>query len=194
MSARRKASPVGMMSSTASLRTALGMVERQAVGARARRGRGRRRRTARSRAAASPPPGRAPWRAWSRARGRAWSAACSCRRSRAGRRTTTVKSRARRGATMCHITCVCGWPCSSSSGGPLPPWRTRMVASPVSIIALVKPSNIPGARTHLRVLLPPVRRWEWRPSGSGAGSAPAGCFMPYGSDVLARPPGSAVCA
>ena len=27
---------------------------------------------------------------------------------------TTVKSCARAGATRCHMTCVCGWPCSSS--------------------------------------------------------------------------------
>ncbi len=28
------------------------------------------------------------------------------------------------GAIRCHIACVCGKPCNSSSGGPRPPWRT----------------------------------------------------------------------
>jgi hypothetical protein len=34
---------------------------------------------------------------------------------------TTVNRPASRGATRCHIACVCGYPCSSSSGGPSPP-------------------------------------------------------------------------
>src|SRR5215510_5507417 len=40
------------------------------------------------------------------------------------------------------MTWVWGLPCSRSSGGPLPPWRRRMVASPVSIVVRRKPSNI----------------------------------------------------
>ena len=42
----------------------------------------------------------------------------------------------------CHITCVCGWPCRSSSGGPLPPWRTRIVASGVGMRVRVKEGNM----------------------------------------------------
>ncbi len=30
------------------------------------------------------------------------------------------------GATRCHITCVSENPCSSNSGGPLPPTRAKM--------------------------------------------------------------------
>lgn len=30
------------------------------------------------------------------------------------------------GATVCHITCVDENPCSSNSGGPLPPTRAKM--------------------------------------------------------------------
>jgi hypothetical protein len=31
------------------------------------------------------------------------------------------------GRTRCHITCVCGYPCSSSTGGPEPPWTALIV-------------------------------------------------------------------
>src|SRR5579864_1124732 len=55
---------------------------------------------------------------------------------------TTVKRVASAGATRCHITCVCGCPCSSNNGGPLPPCRTRSVTSPMSMLSRVKPSNI----------------------------------------------------
>ena len=46
------------------------------------------------------------------------------------------------GDTRCHVVCVRGCPCSSSTGGPDPPWRTRKTASPTSISSRAKPSNI----------------------------------------------------
>src|SRR6185437_6765566 len=55
---------------------------------------------------------------------------------------TTVKRSASRGATLCHIAWVWGLPCRRSSGGPLPPWRTAIVASPVSMVERRKPSNM----------------------------------------------------
>ena len=78
---------------------------------------------------------------WSRAIARfeygAWSSVCGGfelspypRMSAA----TTVNSSASRGAILCHMTWVCGLPCSSSSGGPLPPCRSRICASPVSMV------------------------------------------------------------
>ena len=48
-----------------------------------------------------------------------------------------MKRSASAGATLCHIAWVCGLPCSSSSGGPEPPWRSRMPP--------------PGTRTSIRV-------------------------------------------
>ena len=38
--------------------------------------------------------------------------------------------RASAGATLCHITCVCGLRCSSNNGGPEPPWQKTMRAPP----------------------------------------------------------------
>ena len=96
----------------------------------ARPGRARRPRTARARARASAPRSRAPSRAWSTARGRRSWAAWTTRRSRAGRGRRRCARRASSGATRCHVTCVRGCPCSSRSGGPSPPWRTRSTASP----------------------------------------------------------------
>ena len=37
--------------------------------------------------------------------------------------------------------CVRGWPCSSTTGGPWPPCRTRSVTSPTSTYSSLKPSN-----------------------------------------------------
>ena len=46
------------------------------------------------------------------------------------------------GATSCQMVWVWGLPWRSKSGGPLPPWRTWISASPVSIIDDSNPSNI----------------------------------------------------
>ena len=40
-----------------------------------------------------------------------------------------MKRSASAGATACHMACVCGLPCSSSSGGPEPPRRSRIAAA-----------------------------------------------------------------
>src|SRR5919204_1909119 len=53
----------------------------------------------------------------------------------------TVKSSASAGATRCHITCVCGKPCSSRSGAPLPLRRMKIAASPTSTSDDSKPAN-----------------------------------------------------
>src|SRR5512140_266729 len=55
---------------------------------------------------------------------------------------TTVNSSAKRGAILCHITCVSGLPCSSSNGGPLPPWRRWIVAPSTGMSVVVKFSNM----------------------------------------------------
>src|SRR5690348_13629048 len=54
----------------------------------------------------------------------------------------SVYCRARSGATRCHAICVCGNPCNSRSGGPLPPMRRKTSASPVETRLSEKPSNI----------------------------------------------------
>jgi hypothetical protein len=36
---------------------------------------------------------------------------------------TTVWRSASSAATRCQVACVRGWPCSSTTGGPLPPWQ-----------------------------------------------------------------------
>jgi hypothetical protein len=40
-----------------------------------------------------------------------------------------------------HVVWVRGWPCSSKTGLPLPPWRTRNLTSPTSTVSSVKSSN-----------------------------------------------------
>src|SRR5919205_3639894 len=65
-----------------------------------------------------------------------------------------VCSAASRGATAVHIACVWGCPWSRRSGGPSPPRRRRIVASPVSIVVSSKPSNTGGERA---ANLEPVR-------------------------------------
>src|SRR5690348_1378861 len=45
------------------------------------------------------------------------------------------------GATGCHITCVDENPCSSSSGGPLPPVRAKMRPDDVLIHSEPKPGK-----------------------------------------------------
>src|SRR5438093_12664217 len=54
----------------------------------------------------------------------------------------TVKLRARSGATLRHIKCVCGKPCNKRIGGPDPYERTKMMVSPVWISAAAKSSII----------------------------------------------------
>jgi len=46
------------------------------------------------------------------------------------------------GATSRHIKCVCGKPCSRSSGEPDPERRTKILVSPVSTSAMSKSSII----------------------------------------------------
>src|SRR3954453_8459737 len=53
----------------------------------------------------------------------------------------TVNRFASSGATRCHIACVCGLPCSISSGGPEPPWRRRIVPPGTFTCSRVKPSK-----------------------------------------------------
>jgi hypothetical protein len=45
------------------------------------------------------------------------------------------------GATGCHITCVDENPCSSNSGGPLPPTRAKMRPDEVLIHSEAYPGN-----------------------------------------------------
>src|ERR1700679_4189411 len=52
-----------------------------------------------------------------------------------------VKRSASCGATRCHITCVSEKPCSSNSGGPLPPTRAKMRPDFVLIHSEAKPGN-----------------------------------------------------
>src|SRR5207247_9076205 len=54
----------------------------------------------------------------------------------------TVKLRARSGAKLRHIKCVCGKPCNKRIGGPDPYERTKMMVSPVWISAAAKSSII----------------------------------------------------
>ena len=58
--------------------------------------------------------------------------AWTTRRSPAGRGRPPCGDRASSGATRCQVAWVRGCPCSSSTGGPDPPWRTRSSASPTS--------------------------------------------------------------
>ena len=96
----------------------------------------------RIRAAPSPRPGRAPS---ARLAYGAWSAAEGGQQLRPypGRSgQTTVKSRASRGATVRHIRCVSGKPCSSISGGPEPPQRAKMLVRLVWIVTVLKASKV----------------------------------------------------
>jgi hypothetical protein len=54
----------------------------------------------------------------------------------------TVKRRAKSGATLRHIRCVCGKPCSNKIAGPEPDRRTKMLVSPVCTSTASKLSNI----------------------------------------------------
>jgi hypothetical protein len=55
----------------------------------------------------------------------------------------TVKPRwTSRGATRCHVAEVRGCPWSRTTGGPSPPWRTKIDASPPSTWSVLKPSNM----------------------------------------------------
>ena len=56
-------------------------------------------------------------------------------------KTLEEKRAAKRVATACHMTWVCGKPCSSSSGGPDPPCLRRMETSPASSVSSLNPSN-----------------------------------------------------
>jgi hypothetical protein len=58
---------------------------------------------------------------------------------------TTVKSRASRGATVRHIRCVSGNPCSSSTGGPEPPHRAKTLVRLVWIVTVSKASKVIAA-------------------------------------------------
>src|SRR3954471_15796649 len=53
----------------------------------------------------------------------------------------SVKLSASCGATGCHITCVDEKPCSSNSGGPLPPTRAKMRPDEVLIHSEAYPGN-----------------------------------------------------
>src|SRR5215211_6513398 len=46
------------------------------------------------------------------------------------------------------MTCVCGCPCRRRSGGPLPPWRTQIVASGVAMRVRVKVGNMAVASSR----------------------------------------------
>src|SRR3954447_8272747 len=88
----------------------------------------------------------------------------------------TEKESASRGAILCHIRCVCGWPCKSRSGGPLPAWRTLSVASPTSTCSSVKPSNSGTQASEGQVfevgrlvLALRARLWLGGPSGGRGG-------------------------
>jgi len=64
---------------------------------------------------------------------------------------TTKKCSARIGATRDQVACVRGCPCNSSTGGPLPPVRTRRHAPLTVTNCSRKPANI----HDLRVDVPP---------------------------------------
>ena len=72
---------------------------------------------------------------------------------------TTVKRSASAGATLCQVRWFCGWPCSRSSGGPLPPTAVRMRTSPVSMScsreareqALARPRSMTAAAIALPI-------------------------------------------
>src|SRR3954467_4361662 len=53
----------------------------------------------------------------------------------------SVKESASCGATRCHITWVSEKPCSSSSGGPLPPTRAKIRPDAVLIHSEAKPGK-----------------------------------------------------
>src|SRR5882724_3924171 len=55
---------------------------------------------------------------------------------------TTVNSRASNGATVRHIRCVSGNPCSSSTGGPEPPQRAKTLVRLVWIVTVSNASNV----------------------------------------------------
>src|SRR3989442_9051745 len=61
------------------------------------------------------------------------------------------------GATWCHITCVDENPCSSNSGGPLPPTRAKMGPDEVLIHSDPHPGNR-SARSGMGALPPGLRR------------------------------------
>jgi hypothetical protein len=52
-----------------------------------------------------------------------------------------------------HIRCVCGKPCSKSTGGPDPARRTRILVSPVSMMAVSKSANLMSIDTPFTPLL-----------------------------------------
>ena len=59
--------------------------------------------------------------------------------------TTTVRDSASAGATSCHITWVCGYPCNSRTDGPSPPARAWMRMPSTSTSTVSKPSNMAPA-------------------------------------------------
>src|SRR5581483_250560 len=63
---------------------------------------------------------------------------------------TTNNESASRDATRCHVVCVRGWPCKSTTGCPWPPQRTRSVTSPTSTYSSAKPSNTRSPYPHER--------------------------------------------
>src|SRR5919106_4978008 len=64
----------------------------------------------------------------------------------------SVKLSASRGATRCHITCVSENPCSSNSGGPLPPTRAKIPPELVLIHSEENPGN-KSARSGIECVL-----------------------------------------
>src|SRR5688500_16663160 len=67
-----------------------------------------------------------------------WSAAVGgfddCPYPRRSGQTTVCPAATSSGATRCQVVWVRGWPCSSTTGGPLPPERTRRTTSPPTSI------------------------------------------------------------
>src|SRR3954447_4841273 len=59
------------------------------------------------------------------------------------------------GATGCHITCVDENPCSSNSGGPLPPTRAKMRPD----LVLIHSAEYPGNRSASSGMSGVLRSW-----------------------------------
>src|SRR4051812_31059933 len=68
----------------------------------------------------------------------------------------SVKVSASRGATLCHITWVSEKPCSSNSGGPLPPSRAKIRPERGLIHSAAYPGNR-SARSGMELLLGSAR-------------------------------------
>src|SRR5215211_7308811 len=84
---------------------------------------------------------------------------------------TTWKRSASAGATRCHIACVCGYPCRSSTGGPSPPTTAFTVTVERAALRSENPENRacvdatrpPPKRSAGRFVLPAMDLVEKRP-------------------------------